>query len=209
MIALWEARCPSNPMLSSTSPPVHSWISAGALAFSSPRLPNAGKDEPATSTTCSSSLNSTPLLSPLLLPGCSGSRVRKRRDLTTTTLTTTAIGVFDRRQDGLSCLRGGSDSDSVKEDSPAKNPGTKNDNGGNQQGQQQPAQEQMQAAGIAETERGGGEVFGGVALVTERSTATGGRRDRRCYSVLPDGTLQVGRAQQVSVVFSFSLYVKQ
>lgn len=38
-------------------------------------------------------------------------------------------------------------------------------------------------------------MFGGVALVTERSTATGGSKGRVSYSVLADGTLQVGRAQ--------------
>ncbi|CAN0444232.1 unnamed protein product [Pylaiella littoralis] len=197
-------------MLSTTPQPAHRWISAGALAFSSPRPPNS-KDEPAT---CSSSLiQSTPfLISPLLLPGCNGSRVRKRCDLTaSTTITTTATGLMRSRQGGLSCLRGGSDSGSVsgsvEEDSPKTTTaatGSKNDNDrqGQQQQQQQQQQEQEQAqtAGIAGTEGGGGRVFSGIALVTERSTATGGSTDRRCYSVLPDGTLEIGRAHKGSPV---------
>lgn len=200
--AAWEARCPLTSMLSSAPQPAQSWISAGVLAFSSPRpRPNANKDEPA-SAACSGS-SSLVHSTPLLLPGYNSSsgRLRKRCDPATAT-TTTPTSVLHSRQGGLSCLRGGSDSGgsggsgSMKKDSQKKTAaaaGSENDNGGNQQRQQR---QQQQRTGIAGADGGGKGFFGGVALVTERSTATGGSTDRRCYSVLPDGTLQVGRAQQ-------------
>eukprot|EP00752_Nemacystus_decipiens_P014937 g13296.t2 len=105
-----------------------------------------------------------------------------------------ASGVF-QRQVGLSCLRGGSgdegDSRQTAEGDGSVVLPTATNAQVDRQAQQTPA------AGFRSQERtstgsdGGRAVFGGVDLVTERSTAAGGSSGSRYYSVLPDGTLRV------------------
>ncbi len=111
--------------------------------------------------------------SPLHLGGCS--RARQRR-----VAVVPAAGGAVQRKVGLCCLRGGSGEAGYPPQTPAG-------------GEQGDADAPM--IPTATTKQG----FGGVALVTERSTATGGGRGRWFYSVLPDGTLQVGRLSVIYV----------
>lgn len=177
-------------MLANTPHPSHRWIGPELLAFSVARPSNAKKEEQ----TCCSSLLHTCLLSPQVVR-CA--HARKRRDLV---IGTTASGAV-QSQRGLSCLRGGSGDE---RDSPQGNGGgiptakQAADTQVNKQGPQAPAAAFSSQQGASAGEKGGGGVFGGVALVTERSTATGGSTGRRCYSVLPDGRLQVGPHTSVS-----------
>lgn len=169
-------------MLASARQPVHSWIGSGALAFSSPPRSLSAKDEPARATcptahACSSPLLQTPL------PYLGTSPTRRRREIATIISAASASGAA-RRKVGLSCLRGGSagaDGDAPQAIPTATNPSLETEADG---------ERQVQYGG-----EGGPMVFGGVALVTERSTATGGSEGRVSYSVLADGTLEVGRAE--------------
>lgn len=104
--------------------------------------------------------------SSLLPPGCCRPRQR-------VVAIPAASGAVQRKV-GICCLRGGSGEAVYLSKTPA---------GGEQ------ADANTPMIPTATTNQG----FGGVALVTERSTATGGGRGRWFYSVLPDGTLQVGR----------------
>lgn len=94
------------------------------------------------------------------------------------------------KKGGIFCLRGGSDEgdalqvggeeENVKRETPTATRASAADS-------------EDEAWPGAEEE---GAPFGGVALVTERSTATGGSKDRVSYSVLADGTLEVGLAAE-------------
>lgn len=181
-------------MLASTPPPVYSWIAPGLLAFSSSRPSNAKKE----GQSCCSSLLHTCLLSPQVTR-CAYARERPG------TVIGAASNVFQRPK-GLGRLRGGSgDEGDVQQKPEGDGQSTSTappnvDTQGGKQGQQAPA------AGFR-SQQGGptGGVFSGVALVTERSTATGGSTGRRCYSVLPDGTLRVGPHSSVSTHTTYQL----
>ena len=173
-------------MLASTPPPVYSWIAPGLLAFSSGRPSNAKKE----GQSCCSSLLHTCLLSPQVTR-CAYARERPG------TVIGAASNVF-RRPKGLGCLRGGSgDEGDVQQkpegDGQSTSTAPNVDTQAGKQGQQAPAAGFRSQQGAPT-----GGVFSGVALVTERSTATGGSTGRRCYSVLPDGTLRVGPRSSVS-----------
>lgn len=171
-------------MLATTPPPAYSWIGTGLLAFSSARPSNAKKEEQ----TCCPSLLQTCLLSP---QATRCAHARKRRGLAIGT----ASGVLQRKR-GLGCLRGGSgDEGDSQQILPTAN---SVDAQVDKQGQHAPAAGFRSQQGTSTGGEGGGGGFGGVDLVTERSTATGGSTGRRCYSVLPDGTLRVGPHSSVS-----------
>lgn len=204
-------------MLASTCHPIHSPLSAGVLAFSQPPSFNsANKDESqwrSSSSFVVDTIREQHVCSLLFRP-CG---VMKRpRDLIATGGASMACP-----QSRLSCLRGGSAAEDTphaagdsgedgdhSDDAPPTaaylESGGSNSNGsgtstdkGNDKRQQPSTSRQSPAAfqppGVSSTSRG--EAFG-VALVTERSTATGGSRGRVSYSVLADGTLQIGRPRQ-------------
>ena len=167
-------------MLPSTLRPAYSWIDPGLLAFSSARPSTQKKEEQ----TCSSLLH-TCLASPQVTRSA---RARQRCGLDIGT----ASGVF-QNQGGVARLRGGSSDERDRSRQPPEGNGQSTPTGGTPNVDTHFAQQRTPAG-----DRREGAVFGGVALVTERSTATGGSTGRRRYSVLPDGTLQVGPISSVS-----------
>lgn len=179
-------------MLASTTQPVYRWTGPEFLAFASARPPNAKQGDQ----TCCSSLLHTCLLSPQVTQ-CARAP-NKRFGLAIRTDNNASQG-----QGCVSCLRGGSgderDSPQLPESNGQNIPTAMPSVNTPQQGQQQAAAAFRSQRGPPAGEHGGGKVFGGVALVTERSTATGGSTGRQCYSVLPDGTLRVGPHPSVSM----------
>ncbi|CAM9973532.1 unnamed protein product, partial [Ectocarpus fasciculatus] len=177
-------------MLVSMTQPVYNWLGTGVLAFSSPRRTLAAEGQSGTScpTTCSSSLLRSCNLSPPL-PAGYGRGFRKRCAIAAfTTADEMAMGP---KKGSVFCLRGGSGAEgdalqvggqeeNVKRETPTATSATVADS---EDGARRGAEK-------------GGAPFGGVALVTERSTATGGSRDRVSYSVLANGTLEVGVAAE-------------
>ncbi|CAM9093329.1 unnamed protein product [Ectocarpus sp. 6 AP-2014] len=171
-------------MLVSMTQPVYNWLGTGVLAFSSPRRTLAeGQSGTSCPTTCSSKLRN---FSPPLPAGYSRG-VRKRCAIAAFT-TANEMTTMGHKQGGVFCLRGGSDEgdalqvggeeENVKRETPTATRASAADS----EGEAWPGAEEE------------GAPFGGVALVTERSTATGGSKDRVSYSVLADGTLEVGLA---------------
>ncbi|CAM9150081.1 unnamed protein product [Laminaria digitata] len=181
-------------MLASTCRPGHGWMNTGAFAFSPPPSFNA-KDDPLRSTpsTCSSLLHSSTssanqnVRNFLMRPPCNGLRKRPY-DLATADRGGTSSTY---RPGGLSCLRGGSSAEG------GPHPASKSDEDGGVNGggsgiiPSPTATGSEGESGEAAAAAGTAAEFG-VALVTERSTATGGSKSRVSYSVLADGTLQVG-----------------
>lgn len=173
-------------MLVSMTQPVCNWLGSGVLAFSSPRRTfTEGQSGTSCPATCSSLLRSCTLSPPL--PAGYSRDFRKRCAIVAFT---TANEITMRHKKGsIFCLRGGSgtaeddlqvgrEEEIVKRDDPTATRSSAADSEG-------------EAWPGAEKE---GAPFGGVALVTERSTATGGSKDKVSYSVLADGTLEVGFA---------------
>lgn len=206
-------------MLASTCRPGHGLLNTGAFAFSPPPSFNA-KDDPLRSTqpTCSSLLHASTSANQnvrnlLLRPPCNGLR-KRLYDLATTGATPLLY-----RRGGLSCLRGGSSAGeesrpaSKSDDdggvngipSPTATGGEAGIGGGGGGGRSSVGDIRQQLEGVglspnfqrpvepaATAAAAATSAEFGVALVTERSTATGGSKNRVSYSVLADGTLQVG-----------------
>ncbi|CAB1114740.1 unnamed protein product [Ectocarpus sp. CCAP 1310/34] len=175
-------------MLVSMTQPVYNWLGTGVLAFSSPRRTLAeGHSGTSCPTTCSSMLRASNF-SPSLPAGYSRG-VRKRCAIAAF-ITANEMTTMGHKKGGVFCLRGGSDEgdtlqvggeeENVKRETPTAT-------------RAKAADSEDEAWPGAQKE---GAPFGGVALVTERSTATGGSKDRVSYSVLADGTLEVGLAAE-------------
>lgn len=192
-------------MLATACPSGHGWLNTGIFAFLPPSSLNAN-DEPrraALSTWCSvlyASSSADQHVS-FLRPSTTGCRKRPR-DATATVNAST----MHRQSGRLSGLRGGGVADdaahsaSNNEDCnsndtlpPTATPSSGPDS--SKETQQQP-RHGSQVSGAFQRQgtspSASGAAFG-VALVTERSTATGGSKGRVSYSVLADGTLQVAR----------------
>lgn len=198
-------------MLASTCRPGHGWLNTSAFAFSPPPSLNA-KDDPLRSTqpTCSWLLHASTGANQnvgnlFLRPPCNGLRKRPY-DLATAGGTSLMY-----RRGSLACLRGGSsaegeprptsksDDDGGEIPSPTATGGEAESGGGGSGGDTRqlegvglsPAFQRLAEPASEESAVSTQAEFG-VALVTERSTATGGSKNRVSYSVLANGTLQVG-----------------